>query len=137
MSRLTQDAHYSPCAYPATPCVCVVGQTAREFPTGATRSDDSAKPNYIGYLSPLVIERFGRYMLEHQYGGQRSADNWKKGITPQAYLESMARHFLHVWAIHEAPASSPIRTRPELIEALCALLFNVQGYLHEFLKEAQ
>ena len=67
-------------------------QTAREFPSGANRSDDSGKPNYIGYLSPLVIERFGRYMLAHQYGGQRTADNWKKGIPRQAYLESMAKH---------------------------------------------
>ena len=112
-------------------------QTARQFATGATRSDDSAKPNYIGYLSPLVIERFGRYMLEHQYGGQRSADNWKKGITKQAYIESLVRHLVSLWLLHEGYPE-----RVELLESiedqkaecLCALLFNVQGYLHDHLK---
>ena len=105
-------------------------QTARKFPTGATRSDDSAKPNYIGYLSPLVIERFGRYMLEHQYGGQRSADNWKKGIPKQDYIESMFRHFVDLWMLHE---SVPVNAE----ESLCALLFNVQGYLFELLREKE
>ena len=105
-------------------------QTARKFPTGATRSDDSAKPNYIGYLSPLVIERFGRYMLEHQYGGQRSADNWKKGITRQAYIESAFRHFMDLWLAHEYNEVGPAEQN-----ALCGLLFNFQGYLHELLRE--
>ena len=103
-------------------------QTARKFATGATRSDDSTKPNYIGYLSPLVIKRFGQYMWDHQYGGQRAADNWKKGITKQAYIESMFRHFVDIWDVHDA-GGTPSE------ESLCALLFNVQGFLHEQLRE--
>ena len=127
--------HNSDCRYPTNPlapCLCNP-QTARKFSTGATRSDDSAKPNYIGYLSPLVIERFGRYMLEHQYGGQRSADNWKKGITRQAYIESMFRHFVHLWGTHELAIS--LEMKPHVEDTLCALLFNVQGYLFELLRE--
>ena len=135
--------HVADCQYPYDPlasCVCsgqtLNPQTARKFPTGATRSDDSAKPNYIGYLSPLVIERFGRYMLEHQYGGQRSADNWKKGITAQAYIESGFRHLLQVWLAHEFPERKALQNE-DVEESLCALLFNVQGYLHELLREKQ
>ena len=126
--------HNSDCRYPTNPlapCLCNP-QTARRFPTGATRSDDSAKPNYIGYLSPLVIERFGRYMLEHQYGGQRSSDNWKKGIPRQAYLESMARHFIDLWLLH---AHREKMMAYNIEDTLCALLFNTQGYLHELLKD--
>ena len=107
-------------------------QQARKFDTGATRSDDSAKPNYIGYLSPLVVKRFGQYMWDHQYGGQRAADNWKKGITKQAYIESMFRHFMDLWLAHEYNEVGLAEQ-----SSLCALLFNVQGYLHELLKEAQ
>lgn len=102
-------------------------QQARQFPTGATRSDNRDKPDYRGYLSPLVIRRFGAYMLAHQYGGQRASDNWKKGITKDAYLESAWRHFLDWWDGHEAGHVEE--------ETLCALLFNIQGFLHEQLKE--
>jgi len=105
-------------------------QTAREFPSGATRSDNKDKPDYRGYLSPLVIRRYGQYMLAHQYGGQRASDNWKKGITKDAYLESAFRHFLDWWDDHE-------KGGPVSEETLCALLFNVQGYLHEHLKGAK
>ena len=113
-------------------------QTARQFPSGANRSDDSGKPNYVGYLSPIVIERFGRYMLAHQYGGLRSADNWKKGIPKQAYLESMLRHFLTLWFTHEVYGNKefPKDCTNTVQEALCALLFNVQGYLHEELRDS-
>lgn len=105
-------------------------QIARVFMTGANRSDDSLKPDYEGYLSPLVIERFGRYMFEHQYGGQRTSDNWQKGIPKEAYIKSGWRHFLTWWKQHRRQDSEVM-----LEEALCGLLFNVQGYLHELLKE--
>ena len=104
-------------------------QQFRQFPTGATRSDDTGRPDYEGYLSPLVIERFGQYMLEHQYGGKRTSDNWQKGIPRTAYMKSMWRHFLDLWIWHRTTCEE---LDPE--DTLCALLFNVQGYLHELLK---
>ena len=108
-----------------------VSQQARQFPTGATRSDDTLKPDYEGYLSPLVIERFGQYMLQHSYAGQRTSDNWQKGIPQAAYIKSAWRHFLVWWAGHRG------QTTLDIEEALCGLLFNTMGYLHERLKAKQ
>ncbi len=104
----------------------------RVFDTGATRNDDTNKPDYEGYLSPLVIESFGEYMLKHQWqadGKKRASDNWQKGFTFEVYMKSMWRHFMAVWKGHRGYSSSEKK-----IEDLNALLFNVQGYLHEELK---
>ena len=101
----------------------------RTFDTGATRDSNESKPNYAGFLSPRVLERYAKYMQANQVqadGKLRSADNWKKGIPQQAYMESMFRHFMEVWHNHEAQKVSQ--------DTLCALLFNVMGYLYEEIK---
>ena len=72
----------------------------REFSGGATRSSQDGKPEFAGFLSPIVIRRFGEYMLVHQKqedGKLRKSDNWKKGMTRRVYVESMFRHFVDVW----------------------------------------
>lgn len=105
----------------------------RQFDTGATRDTAEDKPDYHGYLSPLVIERFGAYMLRHQKqadGKMRASDNWKKGMPKDAYIKSGFRHFMDWWMEHDGYGG-----REDIEEALCALLFNVSGYLHEHLKE--
>lgn len=111
----------------------------REFETGATRDDDSYKPDYEGYLSPLVIEEFGRFMTRHRKqkdGKMRDSDNWQKGIPLDAYIKSAWRHFHEVWMHHRGyPAKNAEGEPVDLKEAWCALLFNVQGYLHETLKK--
>ncbi len=104
----------------------------RKFETGATRDQDQTKPDYEGYLSPLVIERFGVYMTKHRTqsdGSLRDSDNWQKGIPLDAYMKSGFRHFHDWWMQHRGFAGKDL-----LEEALCALLFNVSGYLHEVLK---
>jgi len=111
----------------------------RKFNTGATRDSDINKNDYEGYLDPIVIERYGNYMTKHrkQTNGQlRDSDNWKKGIPKEAYIKSMWRHFLDVWAIHRGYKRFDKQRNEEITidEALCALLFNVQGYLFEILK---
>jgi hypothetical protein len=86
-----------------------------------------------GYLSPLAIKRYGEYMLRHQYqsdGVRREAGNWKKGIPLGAYMESLTRHHLDVWLHHEGYSGE---ARESLEEALCAVIFNSFGYLHELL----
>ena len=40
--------------------------TFRVFEGGATRDQDKTKPDFEGFLSPLVIERFGEYMTKHR-----------------------------------------------------------------------
>jgi hypothetical protein len=104
----------------------------RQFDSGATRNLDDTKLDFEGFLSPLVIERFAEYMHKHRQqadGAIRDSDNWQKGIPQVAYMKSGYRHFFDWWKEHRG-----IRTNEGLEEALCALLFNVQGYLHEHLK---
>ena len=106
----------------------------RTFDTGATRDTDENKPDYEGFLSPLVIERYGEYMSAHRKqadGGLRDSDNWQKGIPLNEYMKSMMRHLIEVWSIHRGWNNS----RPALEEALCALMFNTMGYLHEHIKK--
>lgn len=105
----------------------------RQFDTGATRDTDSTKPDYEGFLSPLVIERFGEYMNENRTTalGVRDSDNWQKGIPLTAYIKSLFRHFMALWLWHRGYGSQDKKT---LERALCGILFNAQGYLHEHLK---
>jgi hypothetical protein len=102
----------------------------REFETGATRDNDQDKYDYEGFLSPAVLERYAEYMHSHRKqadGKMRDSDNWQKGIPISAYMKSMWRHFVDVWRGYRG---DEIDTE----DALCALLFNVMGYLHEHLK---
>lgn len=114
--------------------------TIRKFETEATRDSDVNKNDYEGFLSPLVIERYGDYMTKHrqQADGQlRDSDNWQKGIPKNAYMKSMWRHFLDIWFIHRGYKRFDKQRNEDITldEALCALLFNVIGYLFEVLKE--
>ena len=111
----------------------------RKFETGATRNDDTYKNDYEGFLSPLVIESFGNYMSSHRMqkdGTLRSSDNWQAGIPKSVYMKSAWRHFLDLWKLHRGiKAVSPEDGHLVTVEeACCALLFNVQGFLHETLK---
>lgn len=110
----------------------IINGKVRVFETGATRDTSDNKPEYCRYLSPLVIEEYGKYMLIHQIqsdGTKRAGDNWQRGIPVDAYMDSMWRHFLAVWAGWWKKEISK--------EDLCALLFNVQGMLHELVKETK
>lgn len=114
----------------------------RQFTSGATRNLDTNKYDYEGFLSPLVIEAFGKYMHSHRLqkdGKMRDSSNWKKGIPDEVYMKSMWRHFFDVWKLysgHEvlSPEDGHSVNREE---ALCAVLFNVQGMLHEILKHSK
>lgn len=110
-----------------------VKSAVRQFNTGATRDTDDGKLDYEGFLSPLVVERFAEYMHGHRVqsdGGLRASDNWQKGMPRSSYMKSGWRHFFDWWKEHRGH-----RTKDGLENALCALLFNVQGYLHELIKE--
>lgn len=105
----------------------------RTFLTGATRDTDEDKPDYEGFISPLVVKRYGEYMNKHRLqpdGKLRDSDNWQKGIPKDQYIKSAWRHFLDWWLFHRG-----YQGREDIEEALCALLFNASGYLHEIEKE--
>jgi hypothetical protein len=102
----------------------------REFESGATRDNDEDKFDYEGFLSPLVLQRYAQYMHANRVqadGELRDSDNWQKGIPRDAYMKSAWRHFMDCWRHHRDPGV--IDTVRE--EALCALMFNIMGYLHE------
>jgi hypothetical protein len=114
----------------------------RQFETGATRDSEEGKPDYEGFLSPLVVRRYGKYMHKHRVqadGKLRASDNWQKGIPATAYMKSLWRHFLDVWALHRGnKVADPDSPAEELTleDALCAVLFNAHGYLHELLSHS-
>ncbi len=109
----------------------------RTFDTGATRDTSTDKLDFGGFLSPTVLKRFAEYMHEHRLqsdGTLRPADNWQKGIPIDAYMHSLLRHVMDVWMHWRdegSHAGSPYQ------DALCALLFNVQGLLFEDLHPKQ
>lgn len=103
----------------------------RRFESGATRDTAEGKFDYEGFLSPLVIEEYARYMHANRVlpdGTLRAADNWQLGIPLVAYAKSLWRHHMAFWKAHRGhPDTDPIR------ESLCAIIFNASGYLHEIL----
>lgn len=109
----------------------------RYFSSGATRDTDQGKFDYEGFLSPLVIERYGQFMHKHRLqsdGKLRDSDNWQKGLPLSSYIKSLWRHFLDLWKIHRGLKAYDNRGPVELEDAACAILFNTMGYLHEYLK---
>jgi len=101
----------------------------RTFESGATRDSDDGKYDYEGFLSPSVLRRFAAYMHTHRKqadGNLRDSANWQKGIPFDSYMKSAWRHFLDWWTAHREGRVDQ--------DALCAMFFNVQGYLHEALK---
>jgi hypothetical protein len=106
----------------------------RRFETGATRDADDGKLDYEGFLSPIVLQRYARYMHQHRVqpdGKLRDSDNWTHGIPQRQYLKSLWRHFMDVYLLKRG--FGKLAVVPDIEEALCAVLFNASGMLHEVL----
>jgi hypothetical protein len=105
----------------------------RTAESGATRNLTGDKLAYSGFLSPLVLKRYAQYMHSHRTqadGTVRSPANWQRGMPLDWFEDSGWRHFMDWWLHHRGfpeEASEPVE------EALCALMFNISGYLHELL----
>jgi hypothetical protein len=109
------------------------GALIRVFDTGATRDGDANKIDYEGHLSPLVLQRFGQYMHEKRVmadGSRRDSDNWQKGIPKEQYVKSLIRHTMDVWMNNRN-----YKADEDMETALCAIIFNAMGLLHEIEKE--
>lgn len=108
----------------------------RSFATGATRDTTENKPEPWGFTSALVMKRFCEYMQAHRIqadGKLRDSDNWKKGIPREVYQHSLSRHVEDLRLILEGfPGQAG---EPDLETVLCAILFNVQGMLHEVIRD--
>jgi hypothetical protein len=116
----------------------------RTFGTGAFRDTDENKLDFEGFLSPLVLKAFAEYMHAKRKmpdGALRESDNWQKGVPLDVYMKSMWRHFFDAWATHRGRSGGYIKdgeiAQVDIETELLALLFNVQGYLHEILKAKQ
>ena len=106
----------------------------REFDTGATRDNDGEKLDYEGFLSPVTLKRYAEYMHKHRKqadGEIRDSDNWQRGIPLDAYMKSMFRHMMDLWAQHRDVFEDEYCQD----EAICAIIFNAFGYLHELKKD--
>ena len=112
--------------------------TLRTFESGATRDTAEGKLDFEGFLSPGVLHQFARYMNMNRLqsdGSLRTSDNWQKGISKSAYMKSAWRHFFEWWAAHRLCMSDPnAQDSVGYMAAMCGLLFNVMGYMHEWLK---
>lgn len=109
--------------------------TDRYFESGAYRDVDDTKLDYEGFLSPLVLQEFGRYMQKHRKqsdGVMRDSDNWQKGIPQSVYMKSLLRHTHDMWMENRG-----YKSREGRIDAVCGVMFNAMGWLLEELKKAE
>jgi hypothetical protein len=110
----------------------------RVFEGGATRHKSDHKYDYEGFISPLVVREYGRYMHSHRQqadGSLRDSDNWTNGMPKREYVKSLFRHFHDVWMITRGFVAKDFDGKRVCIkDALCAIIFNASGYLHEILK---
>lgn len=106
----------------------------RKFNTGATRDSNEGKYDYEGFLSPIVLEAYGKYMHKHRKqsdGSLRDSDNWQKGFGDNHFsvcIKSLWRHFHDLWMEHRGNKS-----REGLDDAICGMMFNIMAYYHKVL----
>jgi hypothetical protein len=122
-------------ATPPTPATEDSG-VMRTYSTGATRDTSEGKPVHWRFSSALVEKRYGEYMHAKRVqsdGNIRAGDNWKHGIPVEDYFDSLSRHISDLKLIKEGfPGEAADH---DLETVLCAIKFNVDGMLHEILKE--
>jgi len=106
----------------------------RSFDTGATRDTAEGKLDFEGFLHPLFMEQFAKYMNMHRLqsdGKLRDSDNWQKGIPQDICMKSAFRHFFEMWKAHRAGAHCR-RSYHDLMAGAMGLMFNIQAYvLHD------
>lgn len=109
--------------------------TIRTFASGATRDTATDKLDYEGFLSPDVLAIYAAYMHKCRFqsdGNLRDSDNWQRGIPREQYMKSAFRHFMEWWTSHRYGTYEPgTPVSPAAIDTLCAMMFNVMGYLFE------
>ncbi len=114
----------------------------REFEGGATRDDEDGKYDFNGFESPLVRHAFAEYMYAHRTqadGKVRDSDNWKQGMGLDVYMKSFVRHAFTVEALHEGyllTTRDGHEPETDIQQAILATIFNLNGYLHEYLTVA-
>ena len=109
----------------------------RKFDTGAIRDTDSGKLSYSKGLSFPVLRRYLQYLGKHRTlpdGSVRDWDNWKKGIAPEVYRDSLTRHVADVNIVADGYSAEDNHGKCDLEDLLCAVMFNSMGWLYEILE---
>lgn len=110
----------------------------RRFNTGATRDLDENKYDFEGFISPLVLLEYGKYMHKNRFladGTVRNSDNWQQGFGDEHFnvcMKSLTRHFMDLWLFHRGEQG-----RDDIYDALNGILFNTMAYMHQLLKNEQ
>ena len=117
------------------PVVCInkTPTIGTVFESGAYRDGQEGKLDFEGFLSPVVLEEFAKYMHKNRLqsnGVLRDSDNWQAGIPKTSYMKSGWRHFFDWWKEHRG-----LRTKDGIRAALCGVIFNAMGYLFELCRE--
>jgi len=88
------------------------------------RDTQDDKPNFLECLSPFALWRYGIYMAKasKKYGEW----NWHKGIPMESYLKSLERH------LHKLKMDFKYGHKMEPdVDHAAAIIFNIQGFMHE------
>ncbi len=117
----------------------VKNKKIRTFETGASRDTNEGKIEYARHLSPEAIKAFCEYMHKHRKlpdGTLRDPDNWKKGFPKQSLVDSMFRHQMEIWLLHEKRKTKKLtdKENQDLKDALHGVWFNCMVYIHQELK---
>lgn len=108
----------------------------RKFKSGAVRDTEDNKLDYEGFISPVVIEEYAKYMHHHRKqsdGNLRDSDNWQKHFGEKHYdvcMKSLWRHFMDLWKEHRG-----IKSREGIEFAMMGILFNVMAYADKYYKD--
>jgi hypothetical protein len=100
----------------------------RNFKTGAVRDTDDGKENYVECFSFTAWRRYALYMKTQEK--KYPPDNWRKGIPIKEYEKSLMRHLQK----HFANKYEGAELEPD-IDHLAAAFFNLQGLMHEEVKQ--
>jgi hypothetical protein len=109
-----------------------MNEAIRTFDTGATRDTAQGKLDYEGFLSPIVLERYAKYLDKHRVqsnGELRESDNWQKMFGDKHFdvcMKSACRHFIDWWMQHRG-----YKGQEDIADSICALIFNAMAYLYK------
>lgn len=107
----------------------------RQFEGGATRSNNEGKLDYFRFNHPLVEKVFAEYMHKHRKqadGNVRDGNNWWKGWPKETSAESLMRHIKDI-ELHLA--NYPQEATEQLVDSICASIFNLKAMLLQVLRE--
>jgi hypothetical protein len=109
----------------------------RSFDTGATRDTAEGKLDFEGFVHPLFLEQYAKYMNMHRLqsdGTLRDSDNWQKGIPQDICMKSLFRHFFEMWKLHRTGVYNREQYRDFMAGAM-GIIFNVQAYVLQDLQD--